>query len=397
MKWNEKRAERVGWFLVGAALILLYFTILRWWQFKEMLAEVGRILQPIIFGMIFAYLLRAPVNFLEQKILNHRTSQTVRLLNSVLIVYSLVAVCFYVMGRLVWPELQENVTNVLSALPNQIDYIMGKVEQLLKDESQISGLMGRALEYSYEKVEFWIKNELWDYVNVILSVVTSGVIGTVSSIFNVIIGIIVSIYVLMERKHFASQGKKLAYAFLKPEQARVLLDTVKKMDEIFSGFIIGKIIDSIIIGLLCFICLTFLKMPYTVLVSIIVGVTNVIPFFGPYLGAIPSAFLIFLSDWRQGLVFIVFILLLQQLDGNVIGPKILGESTGLASFWVVFAILLAGGLFGVAGMIVGVPTFATLYYVVKLLVNARLEKNGTLQYVVREEKEKERKEENGIF
>lgn len=156
----------------------------------------------------------------------------------------------------------------------------------------------------------------------------------------------------------------------------MLLHLTKKSNEIFGGFIIGKIIDSAIIGVLCFIGLSLIKMPYTLLVSVIVGVTNVIPFFGPYIGAIPSAFLILLSDPKKGLYFIIFILVLQQIDGNVIGPKILGNSTGLSPFWVVFSILIGGGMFGFVGMIMGVPTFAVIYYIISMITSQRLERKN---------------------
>ena len=154
----------------------------------------------------------------------------------------------------------------------------------------------------------------------------------------------------------------------------MILHLTKKSNEIFGGFIIGKIIDSMIIGVLCFFGLTLLKMPYILLISVIVGVTNVIPFFGPYIGAIPSAVLILLNDPIKGLYFLIFILVLQQLDGNVIGPKILGNSTGLSAFWVVFSILIAGGLFGIPGMLLGVPTFAVIYYIISMVVNRKLRK-----------------------
>ena len=154
----------------------------------------------------------------------------------------------------------------------------------------------------------------------------------------------------------------------------MVLHITRKSNEIFGGFIIGKIIDSAIIGVLCFIGITILDMPYILLVSVIVGVTNVIPFFGPYIGAIPSTILIALADPLKGLYFLIFIIALQQLDGNVIGPKILGNSTGLSAFWVVFSILLGGGLFGFIGMIIGVPTFAVIYYIVKMVVEEKLKK-----------------------
>ena len=172
------------------------------------------------------------------------------------------------------------------------------------------------------------------------------------------------------------QCRKIVYAFNTPRRANIILHIASKTNKTFSGFIIGKIIDSAIIGVLCFIGLTILKMPYTLLVSVIVGVTNVIPVFGPYIGAIPSTILILLVDPMKGLYFVIFIFLLQQLDGNVIGPMILGDSTGLSAFWVMFAILIGGGLFGLGGMIVGVPTFAVIYYIIKMLIQQKLEQKN---------------------
>lgn len=204
--------------------------------------------------------------------------------------------------------------------------------------------------------------------------VTTGVIGVVKILFNVIIGIIISIYVLMSKEVFIGQSKKVVYAMFSGKKANAIIHTVHKSNEIFGGFISGKILDSLIIGILCFICLYFMKMPYSVLVSVIVGVTNVIPFFGPYLGAVPSTILIMLANPIQGLYFVIFILVLQQIDGNIIGPKILGDSTGLSSFWVVFAILMGGGLFGIPGMIIGVPLFAVIFYILRRALNYIIQK-----------------------
>ena len=187
------------------------------------------------------------------------------------------------------------------------------------------------------------------------------------------IGVIVSVYVLFSKEKFVSQTKKTVYAVFSTRNANAILHLTRKSNEIFGGFIIGKIIDSAIIGVLCFIGISILRMPYVMLVSVIVGVTNVIPFFGPYIGAIPSAVLIMLADPLKGVYFVIFIFLLQQLDGNFIGPKILGNSTGLSAFWVIFSILLGGGLFGFPGMLMGVPTFAVIYYIVQTIVNRRLE------------------------
>jgi len=184
----------------------------------------------------------------------------------------------------------------------------------------------------------------------------------------------VSVYLLASKEKMIGMCKKLVYASMKTERANEFVDTMRHVNSIFGGFINGKIIDSAIIGVLCFIGVTILRMPYPLVLSVIVGVTNIIPFFGPYIGAIPTTLLVLLYNPIQGIIFVVFVLALQQLDGNVIGPKILGDSTGLSSFWVIFSILFAGGMFGVLGMIVGVPAFATIYYLVKKAVEKRLQK-----------------------
>ena len=198
---------------------------------------------------------------------------------------------------------------------------------------------------------------------------------------NFLIGIIVSVYLLAAKEKSAARCCKLLYGVLPEEQAKFAMRGFRRMDHIFSGFVRGKLLDSLIIGILCFIGCSILKLPYTPLVSVVVGVTNVIPFFGPFLGAIPCALLILLVSPLKCLYFVIFIFLLQQLDGNVIGPKILGNTTGLSSFWVLFSILLFGGLWGFVGMIVGVPLFAVIYDIIKKLVFHGLRRNGQLGQV----------------
>lgn len=183
-------------------------------------------------------------------------------------------------------------------------------------------------------------------------------------------------YVLASKEKFAGQAKKILYATFKPVRANVILETIRKSNEIFGGFISGKILDSAIIGVLAYIVLSIMKMPDTILVAVIIGVTNVIPFFGPFIGAVPSFLIIVLQNPVQGLYFLIFVFILQQIDGNIIGPKILGDSTGLSSFWVVFAIMIFGGLWGFVGMLLGVPIMAVIYYVAQRTVSYFLRKRG---------------------
>ena len=191
---------------------------------------------------------------------------------------------------------------------------------------------------------------------------------------DLLIGIIISVYLLVSKEKGLAISYKVVYSLLREDRAAALMRGARKVDAIFSGFVRGKLVDSLIIGILCFIGCSVLKMPYTPLISVVVGVTNVIPFFGPFLGAIPSIFLILLVDPLKAVYFALFVLALQQLDGNVIGPKILGDSTGISSFWVIVAILVGGGFFGVLGMFLGVPVCATLQMLGKYLVDRRLRK-----------------------
>ena len=207
-----------------------------------------------------------------------------------------------------------------------------------------------------------------------MAMVTQLGYGIGKFIVNIIIGIFVSVYVLLEKEKFKAQAKKLIYGFFSARIGNVLLEVMRKTNDIFYGFIIGKIIDSFIIGVICYIVMSLIGMPYAVLTSVIIGVTNIIPVFGPYIGAIPTVIIIFLTEPRMGIYFLIFVLILQQFDGNLIGPKILGDSTGLSSFWVVLAIVVGGSLFGFMGMLLGVPTMAVIYYLVGRVVGYLLRK-----------------------
>ena len=277
-------------------------------------------------------------------------------------------VTIYILIIMAVPEIVENIFKVTDTLPEQVNRLIKWVSERMKENSKYADMFEKILKEATDYITRWVKNDMMTQIGQL----ASGIISAVSVFVNAVVGVIVAVYVLSSKETFAKQGKKIIYAIFKEKHAEKILKEFKKSDDIFGGFISGKIIDSLIIGALCFVGLTILDMPYTMLVSTIVGVTNVIPFFGPYIGAVPSAILILLADPKKGLIFIVFIILLQQLDGNIIGPKILGESTGLTPFWVVFSILLGGGLFGIIGMLFGVPTFAVIYNLIAEFVNYRI-------------------------
>ncbi len=369
-------------FLAAAACILFYFALLRVSQISAAVSTLIGVAKPIIYGLAIAYLLnpivksvdRRLIPFLEKKCPNFKKKkQLSRSVGIFLALLFLLAVIVALLNMMI-PELYSSIRDMILNVPSQMNRFVDSLSDMNRDNSTLGTLLENIMTEATDFLQNWMRTDLMDSVNELMSSLTVGVINILKEILNLLIGLIVSAYVLFSKEKFSRQCKKITYALFKPSNANMILHLTIKSNEIFGGFIIGKIIDSAIIGVLCFIGLTLLDMPYTLLVSVIVGVTNVIPFFGPYIGAIPSAILILLTDPRMGIYFIIFIIALQQFDGNVLGPKILGNSTGLSAFWVVFSILIAGGLFGVPGMILGVPTFAVVYYIVDMLIVHKLEK-----------------------
>lgn len=370
------------YFLVIVACIVCYFAFLRIDDIAKFLKEVATILQPIIMGLVFAYLLNPMVKMIErnlipvldEKIKNEKKvrslARNIGVFTSILITLAVVVLLL----NMVLPELYESIRDMIISLPGQMNDAMEYLEAHAIKDSAISGTLNTVLENAAASLETWLRTDLISQVNQMMSSLTSGVISFFETLFNIVIGLIVSVYVLTSKEKFIGQCKKATYALFQKDRANLILQVTRKSNEIFGGFVIGKIIDSIIIGIICFVVLSILKMPYTLLVSVVVGVTNVIPFFGPFIGAIPSIILILLAEPIKGLYFMIFILLLQQFDGNILGPKILGNSTGLSAFWVVFSILLGGGMFGFVGMVMGVPTFAVFYYLVEMFLNQKLQK-----------------------
>lgn len=369
-------------FVVIILCMLCFFVLLRMDDISKVLKLIFNILRPIIYGLAIAYLLNPIVKtverylkpWVEKRFPNFKKTQ--KLCRGIGIVAALVVMLAVISAlfNMLIPELYRSIRNLALTLPGQINEALRNLTVLMSQDTTLGKFFTTFLTEATIFFQNWMRTDLLSQVNDFMSHLTEGVFNVVNEVMNAVIGIIVSVYVLYSKEKFSMQSKKIIYALFKPSHANMILHLSIKSNTIFGGFIIGKIIDSAIIGVLCFVGLSILDMPYTVLVSVIVGVTNVIPFFGPYIGAIPSAILIMLSDPKMGIYFILFILVLQQLDGNVIGPKILGDSTGLSAFWVMFSILLGGGLFGFVGMILGVPTFAVFYYIVNMLINNKLEK-----------------------
>ena len=371
-------------FVVFCCCILVFFLIYRYNGFASGWRKLMKVLQPIIIGLVVAYLLNPVMMFLESHLKTlfskkiHDEKKVWKMSRGIGIALSLLLMVLVVYGLLmmVIPQLIQSITGMFTSLPDEVEQLSKWIDTQFKGDKETAAFMNDTLDRATSYFENWVQTDVLPQATTYLASITSGVISMVKLLFNTIIGLIVSVYVLMEKEKFIGQSKKIIYAIFKPERGNIIVRTVRKSNQIFGGFITGKILDSVIIGVICYVVLLIMNMPYTVLVSVIVGVTNVIPFFGPYIGAIPSFIIIALANPLQGLYFLIFIIILQQFDGNILGPKILGNSTGLSSFWVVFAILIGGGMFGVPGMILGVPTFAVIYYIVRNIVNYFLRKRS---------------------
>lgn len=391
---NHLSDEKNGWELFRKGLrqaavyifvifvtVLFIFILFKWTAIKNAFGVLMRILAPVIFGLVIAYILMPVVNFIQRKLseLSFLKKWTEKkrgnMVRGISVAFTIVLAIgiVVILGYMVVPQLVISVSQIIYRFPSYTRQVAEWFEYMQAD-GQLSEDIQNLIKQGMELFQTWMKNDLYPRIMDGINVFTSSMMNIFGFFYNTVIGIIISIYVLMSTETFTGQSKKITYALFKPDMANSVIDVVRHSNQIFSGFIIGKLIDSAIIGVVCFIVLNLIHMPYAMLVSVIVGVTNIIPFFGPYIGAIPSVLLISLTDLKQGIIFLVFIIILQQIDGNILGPKILGNSTGLSPFWVIFAILLGGGLFGFPGMLLGVPVFAVIYYLVKTFIEYMLYK-----------------------
>ena len=385
---NDKYRTYIYWGVTALAVLLLLvaavFVVIRWSLVAALGAKIAHILAPVIYGAVFAYLLNPVYNRVQAAVMKltkdiipdeKGRKRLGGFLGTLASMCLLVAVVVGLMSMLI-PQLISSIRGVMETLPSSINNLEIWLEKILADnpdlEQQVMQHYGAAADY----LQNWLTNVVVPNIYRIIGSVSSGVVLVVRAVFDILIGLIVMVYLLNMKEKLLAQAKMIIYGVFPLKIANKVIEEGRYVHQVFGGFIIGKLLDSLIIGLICFVLLGFANMPYVLLVSVIVGVTNVIPFFGPFIGAIPSAFLILLSDPMKCLYFLIFVLLLQQFDGNILGPKILGDSTGLSSFWVLFSILLFGGLMGFVGMIIGVPTFAVMYRLVTEFTTWRLGKKA---------------------
>ena len=361
--------------------ILVFFLVYRFQGVGDVFHRLKDILAPFIYGGVVAYLLRPVCNFYEGLLLKYLPAKLRKTGRTLSIALSLATgiLAVYAVIIMIAPELYNSILSLWTTLPAKISAFLAWARETFGENEnivQLLHLFDTSASTLYQDLEKWVSETIAPYISSIVSGVGSSVTKILQFLYDLLIGLIVACYLLASRKKFARQSVLMVRSVLKPRWADLFLSEVAFIDRMFGGFIDGKILDSAIIGVLCYIGCTLFKFPNALLISAIVGITNVIPFFGPFIGGIPATLLIMIEDPVKGLWFGLFVLALQQLDGNVIGPAILGDRTGLSSFWVLFAIILCGGLWGIAGMVICVPMFAVIYDTVKKLVRRGLYKKG---------------------
>lgn len=374
-EWNKKYTTISAYVLIVAVIGMLIF------QATDNLPYIFGlfdrffdVISPFLLGLVFAYIFYPILRLFDEKVLpfitrrklTRRMYRNLSIFITIVLGISCVAVLFY----FIIPELLNNVNVLISQVAAYAPTVENTVTEFLTKFHMEESLAPIVSTITSSVQEFF--SQTFVFISKSLGSVINATINITTTIINIFVGIFISIYLWGSKEKFIAQTKKLSYAYLPKKFVDKTIGLLQEANKVFGGFISGKIIDSAIIGVLCYIGMLILDIPYALLISVIVGVTNVIPYFGPFIGAIPSILLLLMVEPIEAIWFGVFVLILQQLDANIIGPKILGESTGLTALWVVFAVIVFGGMFGFVGMLIGVPLFAMIYSIVKKSVNTRL-------------------------
>lgn len=378
-------------FLVLCGCIAFTFALIHADSVLHFVHAVISALGPVIAGFVIAYLLNPAMTWMEHRIFPllqtllrrhpNQAKTAARGISSFLAVLLFLGTAVALLA-VMFSQLVDSISTLIGQLPSYLQNLSARIEELLQQDNHIR-------EYLTEMINRFFSSEMvsspTEIAQKLVSALASGAAGTLSLIYDVVIGFIVAVYMLISKERFVRQWKRLLFALLKPKTARWVNERVRIANKTFGTAIVGKLADSVIIGMLCFLGTVLLKIPYSALISVIIGVTNVIPFFGPIIGAIPCVLLVLLESPMKALYFLIFIVALQQFDCNILDPKIVGSSIGLPAFWELFACLLGGGLFGIIGMVLGVPLFAVIYTIIKELVSEVLQDKEIPEEILRGE------------
>lgn len=365
-------------FITFVCCILFFFALYRYSGFAQVIGKIIQVSEPIIFGFVLAYLMNPIMLFFEKRIVKKTSKKAARIISVTITLITLLLIIGLLLLAIV-PSVISGISNLAKTLPENVTSLVNDMQAGTFGDSQAAEFASNALKNITDYVEEFLQKNFLPNAEKYIATISSGVFSVLKGFVNFIIGIIVMVYIMSIQETLIGQSKKIVYAVFKAKTGNHIIEVTRKAHKIFGGFIIGKIIDSFIIGVIAYIGCLILHIPSTPLVAVIIGVTNVIPVFGPFIGAIPCLLLVVIQSPWHALYLLIFILLLQQVDGNIIGPKILGSSTGISTFWVMFSIIIGGGMFGFLGMLLGVPVFALIYYIIKRLVDRALRKKGMSQ------------------
>lgn len=373
VNWNSKyNTISVYALIVICCSIIFYFVASQMGSFSERISIAIGIFYPFIIGFSIAYLLNFILNLYEVKMLgkaqwfkNLRKGQKRSI--GLLLTYLTAIGIGYLFVHFIVPQLIQSIMGFVNEVPQYVD----NVTELFNDLMSETNISPEYTVLIQEQINKYIKF-IMDFAKEIIPIVGNMLKVIASSIWNIVLGIIISVYLLIDKENFFAINRKITYALFSTKTANRIFELTYRSNETFGKFLSGKIIDSAIIGVLSFVVFSLFRMPYALLISVIIGVTNIIPFFGPFIGAIPSFIIILFVSPTKALIFLLLVFIIQQIDGNIIGPKILGDSIGISAFWILFAILVAGKFLGIVGMIIGVPLFAIVYSIIKEDVEYKL-------------------------
>lgn len=377
-----KRYLKIG--IIGAAIlasgILCAFVLFKMRVIIELLKGITGILKPFLYGAVIAYLLAPLCNKIEEKLFqtfpkaNRKAKRFICFIAIVISLCVALAIVWMVI-MLIIPQVWDSVMKIIDMVPQKITILNNWIEHMLENQPELQAYFEEFANQAESHINSLLNVDTIQKVQSIINSLSVQVFGVLGVLKNISLGFLISAYLLGSRKLFGAQAGLILHGVFPDKWAGIIEEEIRYTDKMFNGFLVGKIIDSAIIGLLCFAGLSFMGFEAPAFIGVIIGITNIIPFFGPFIGAIPCGLLLLLENPMHCLYFIIFIFVLQQLDGNVIGPKILGNTTGVSSFWVLFSILLFGGMWGVVGMVIGVPLFAVIYDIIRKLVYRGLRKH----------------------
>ena len=356
-------------------IILFYFFILHIGDFITAVRGLLDIMAPLIIGLVLAYIMHPIVDLFESKVLKKITNKTTRRNLAITITLAIIVGIIVSLISIIIPELLNSIKSIIVHLPSYLNDLENIIRNWIADSAIEEQVMA-----NYDNILNSITNGLNDIalpaVNAAINNIGAGVMLVARTVLNWLIGFVFAVYILANTKNFGAGAKKFLYSLFDSHAVNDFLVELRHVNKVFVNFMIGKVTDSSIILLITFLFLLICGFPYPLLIAVIIGLTDLIPYFGPYIGTVPSAILICFVDPVKAIIFVLFIIVLQQIDANLITPRIQSNATGLPSFWVLFAITLFGGLFGIPGLLVGVPVFTIIYELVRDLINKRLAKKN---------------------